>query len=84
MDLQLRCQCGKVQGVLHNVTKSTERYVCYCDDCQAYARKLGKFGHGKMPVDTQPGFPKSLIFFTILPFMIKGRILKKYQTNFFK
>lgn len=176
MDLQLSCECGSVQGILHNITKSTERFVCYCDDCQSFAKKLGKenvildvnggseiipvyisdveitkgenqlkylkitdrgpkrwyadccktpvgntgqgkknvylgllhnfikanenermkilgpihwrvmgkFGHGDMPTATHKEFPKSLIFFTILPFMVKGRMLKKYQTKVFK
>jgi len=40
MKRPLRCQCGLVQGkvdVRHSV-----RAVCYCKDCQASARFLGR------------------------------------------
>ncbi|MCZ4279851.1 DUF6151 family protein [Kiloniella laminariae] len=42
-DIPLSCSCGKVQGLAHNVSpgKGT-RIVCYCDDCQAFARYLGR------------------------------------------
>jgi len=41
-DLKLSCRCGTVQGVAHNVSPSDgTRLVCYCDDCQAFARQLG-------------------------------------------
>lgn len=44
-DLNLQCQCGKVQGTAHNVTPSTGNHlVCYCQDCQAFARHLGTAG----------------------------------------
>jgi len=40
MDHPLRCRCGKLQGhvVLH---AAAVRAICYCKDCQAYARFLG-------------------------------------------
>ena len=43
MALSLRCECGEVQGTVqagHAYTRAT----CYCRDCQAYARWLGKPG----------------------------------------
>ncbi|EQC48268.1 hypothetical protein M899_3209 [Bacteriovorax sp. BSW11_IV] len=41
MDLNLSCSCNKVQGQIKNVTpKLGLRVVCYCDDCQTYARYL--------------------------------------------
>lgn len=40
--LALSCRCGALRGCL-NVPPRRERtrVVCYCDDCQAYARRLG-------------------------------------------
>jgi hypothetical protein len=41
LDLPLRCKCGHVRGVAINVSPSTGfRFVCYCKDCQAFARFL--------------------------------------------
>lgn len=41
-DVQLKCACGKVRGVAHNVTpKAGNRLVCHCEDCQAFANYLG-------------------------------------------
>lgn len=41
-DLNLGCQCGKVKGIAKNVTaSSSNRVVCYCDDCQAFANEIG-------------------------------------------
>jgi hypothetical protein len=40
MNHPLRCRCGKLQGYV--VPSSTAvRAICYCKDCQAYARFLG-------------------------------------------
>lgn len=40
-DLPLRCRCGYVQGIAHEVGSSTGfRIICYCKDCQAFARFL--------------------------------------------
>ncbi len=40
-DLPLRCRCGKVRGVASEVSPSTGfRFLCYCKDCQAFARFL--------------------------------------------
>ena len=36
----LRCRCGTFQGCVQRST-SAVRAVCYCRDCQAYARFLG-------------------------------------------
>jgi hypothetical protein len=35
----IRCNCGKLTGVL-KCTKDVNRCVCYCADCQAFARFL--------------------------------------------
>lgn len=43
MDLPVRCQCGRVQGVLHHAEHATSA-ICYCKDCQAYAAWLDKDG----------------------------------------
>ena len=39
--LPLRCRCNHVRGVASDVSPSTGfRFVCYCGDCQAFARFL--------------------------------------------
>ena len=41
LDLPLRCRCGRVRGVATEVSPSSGfRFVCYCKDCQAFARFL--------------------------------------------
>src|SRR6202158_3966466 len=41
LDLPLRCRCGRMRGVASNVSPSSGfRFVCYCKDCQAFARFL--------------------------------------------
>lgn len=41
-DIPLRCRCGHVRGVANEVAPYTgSRFVCYCGDCQAFARFLG-------------------------------------------
>ena len=41
VDLPLRCRCGHVRGVARDLSRSTgNRVICYCDDCQAFARFL--------------------------------------------
>jgi Family of unknown function (DUF6151) len=40
-DLPLRCRCGHVSGVAKDVAPQAGfRFVCYCRDCQAFARFL--------------------------------------------
>jgi Family of unknown function (DUF6151) len=40
-DVSLRCRCGRVRGVAMDVSPSGGfRFVCYCKDCQAFARFL--------------------------------------------
>ena len=42
-NLALRCRCGRVRGVVHDVVPSAGfRFVCYCRDCQAFARFLAR------------------------------------------
>jgi hypothetical protein len=42
-DLPLRCRCGHVRGVASEVAPSAGfRIICYCEDCQAFARWLGR------------------------------------------
>jgi hypothetical protein len=42
-DIPLRCRCGHVRGVANEVAPYTGfRFVCYCGDCQAFARFLGR------------------------------------------
>ena len=41
LDLPLRCRCGEVRGTAIDVSPSAGfRFVCYCKDCQAFARFL--------------------------------------------
>ncbi len=43
LDIPLRCACGKLRGVVLNVSPASgTRTVCYCKDCQAFARFLGR------------------------------------------
>ncbi|MEE9453691.1 MAG: DUF6151 family protein [Paracoccaceae bacterium] len=41
-DITLKCACGKVSGRVKKVKPSVGNHaVCYCNDCQAFARFLG-------------------------------------------
>ena len=41
--LPLRCRCGHVRGVASQVAPSAGfRFICYCKDCQAFARFLDR------------------------------------------
>jgi len=41
LDLPLRCRCARVRGVASKIAPSGGfRFVCYCQDCQAFARFL--------------------------------------------
>lgn len=40
---ELRCRCGEVRGQVADPSPRTvNRVVCYCDDCQAFAHRLGR------------------------------------------
>ena len=42
-DVPIRCSCGSLRGVARGVSRSAgNRYVCYCDDCQSFAKYLGR------------------------------------------
>jgi hypothetical protein len=44
-DIALRCRCGAVRGRALNASAATgTRVICYCRDCQAFARFLGTPG----------------------------------------
>lgn len=43
MDRTLRCRCGAMRGIVGTTPECT-RLVCYCKDCQAFARFLGDPG----------------------------------------
>jgi hypothetical protein len=39
----LRCDCGSLRGEIHGLSPSNcNRCICYCTDCRAFARFLGK------------------------------------------
>jgi hypothetical protein len=41
--VELGCRCGEVEGRVENAARdTTNRLLCYCDDCQAYAHHLGR------------------------------------------
>lgn len=41
--IELNCRCGTVRAVVTDVSSHTvNRVVCYCDDCQAFAHRLGR------------------------------------------
>jgi hypothetical protein len=41
--IEVRCRCGEVRGVVADPSSQTvNRVICYCDDCQAYAHQLGR------------------------------------------
>ncbi len=41
--IPLRCRCGHMRGVASEVSPSNGfRFVCYCKDCQAFARVLDR------------------------------------------
>ena len=43
LDIPLRCRCGQVRGLARHVSPSGGfRFVCYCKDCQAFARFLDR------------------------------------------
>lgn len=42
-EIPLRCRCRHVRGVASEVTPASGfRFVCYCKDCQTFARFLGQ------------------------------------------
>ena len=44
-DLPLRCTCGKLRGVAKGISPELGNHVvCYCGDCQAFARFLDRPG----------------------------------------
>jgi hypothetical protein len=64
MQHPLQCRCGTIKGWVSD-TQSANRVVCYCRDCQAFARFLGQEGE---TLDAQGGsevvqtLPKNVIF----------------------
>ena len=41
--VELRCRCGEVRGLVTDASPQTVNHVvCYCDDCQAFAHQLGR------------------------------------------
>ena len=53
MDIPLKCSCGALRGVVHDISsRHGHRGVCMCNDCQAYAHYLGQ---AKMVLDANGG-----------------------------
>lgn len=43
MDVDFSCDCGNLRGVLHDaVPQNGCHLICYCKDCRAFARHLGR------------------------------------------
>jgi hypothetical protein len=43
VEARLSCRCGEVQGVVANASSRTvNRVVCYCGDCQAFLHQIGR------------------------------------------
>ena len=41
--MTLSCSCGSVQGIAENISPTAGNHlICYCEDCQQFAEKLGK------------------------------------------
>jgi len=41
--IEVRCRCGEVRGVVSDPSPRTvNRVICYCDDCQAFVHHLGR------------------------------------------
>jgi hypothetical protein len=64
MDHPLQCRCGTIKGSISN-PQDANRSVCYCKDCQAFARFLGQ---ERETLDAQGGsdiiqtLPKNVTF----------------------
>ncbi len=64
MEHPLQCRCGTIKGYVSNPS-SANRVVCYCKDCQAFARFLGQ---ERATLDAQGGseviqtLPKNVTF----------------------
>ncbi|WP_187429599.1 hypothetical protein ROLI_024970 [Roseobacter fucihabitans] len=44
-DVDFSCTCGTLKGVLHDVSPETGCHlICYCQDCRAFARHMGRLG----------------------------------------
>ncbi|MEM9582705.1 MAG: DUF6151 family protein [Pseudomonadota bacterium] len=44
-DIPLSCRCGSFKAVIHDANSKTGNHaICYCVDCQAFARHLGQAG----------------------------------------
>ncbi|WP_417319654.1 DUF6151 family protein [Emcibacter sp.] len=42
-EVNLKCSCGQIRGTAWDIVPHAgTRVVCYCEDCQAYARHLGQ------------------------------------------
>lgn len=43
MNISLKCNCGSFEGLISEISHSlNRRFVCLCNDCQAYAHFLGR------------------------------------------
>src|SRR5579864_6179761 len=57
-DLPLRCRCGHLRGVAVDVSPSAGfHFVCYCKDCQAFARFLTRVPEEPTPASREAPAP---------------------------
>ncbi len=84
----LRCRCGRLQGHVTLEGRNT-RVVCYCKDCQAFARFLDPAGRA-LDAQSAVGEPKPRTsgllrtVWTILGMVLGSRLSGRYRdTPFF-
>jgi hypothetical protein len=79
MNFPLRCRCGTLRGFIDNPSR-TNHCVCYCRDCQAFARFLGRAGE---ILDAQGGtavihtFPANVTFTQGLEALARMRLSER-------
>jgi hypothetical protein len=52
----LRCECGTVQGEIRAKKEDALRILCYCKDCQEYAKFVAQEGNKSQPALGVGGF----------------------------
>lgn len=56
----LRCECGTIRGEIRAKPEDTIRVLCYCKDCQAYAKFVAQEGNKKVD-SLGPGGSTSIV-----------------------
>ena len=54
--IELRCRCGEVRGIVTNPSpRSVNRVICYCDDCQEGSRQIEALPNARPAQDPDGG-----------------------------